>query len=268
MNKNELLSISTFAKFTGVPRSTLIYYDEEGIFSPIYRGDNGYRYYNYTQTITIKLIKILRIMNFPLPTIKEFAKSRNPEMILAAFNEADERICEKIDALNEMRKVVQVYADNITKGLAVKSGQISVQNMEARAITLGIPNDFSGEDTFYGAFARYCVDAHSHGDNLHYPVGGWWPDMETYLESPFRPARFFTTDPSGEMIQPAGQYLVGYAQSFYGENNDLPEQLRRYAKENKLTLTGPMLNIFIIDENSTINNDAFIMEASIMVGHS
>jgi DNA-binding transcriptional MerR regulator len=262
---NDLLPISTFSKFTGIPRSTLIFYDEEGVFSPAYRGDNGYRYYTYPQIITIKLVTILRSLDFPLPAIKELSKSRTPEMMIAALNEADDRIHQKMTALHEMKKIIHVYTGNIIKGITAKDGHISVQSMKAKTITLGIPNDFTGEDNFYGAFARYCQDANLRGDNLHYPVGGWWPDMEAYLKTPARPAHFFTTDPDGEVIRPAGQYLVGYSKGFYGEVNGLPEKMSRYAKENNLKLSGPMLNIFVIDETSTMENDSFLMEASIQV---
>lgn len=45
------LTIAQFAKLHNVNKRTLHYYDHIGLFSPAYKGENGYRYYDYSQSI-------------------------------------------------------------------------------------------------------------------------------------------------------------------------------------------------------------------------
>ncbi|WP_462351148.1 helix-turn-helix domain-containing protein [Fusobacterium varium] len=46
--------IGEISELLKIPRSTLRYYDREGIISPKFRKENNYRYYTRAQIITIK----------------------------------------------------------------------------------------------------------------------------------------------------------------------------------------------------------------------
>ncbi len=66
--ENEIikLTVSQFAKLHNVNKRTLHYYDEIGIFSPDYKGENGYRYYDYMQGVDFEYIKMLKELNMGL----------------------------------------------------------------------------------------------------------------------------------------------------------------------------------------------------------
>jgi len=72
------LTTSQFAKLHDVNRRTLHYYDNIGLFSPKYKGENGYRYYDYAQSIDFEFIRMLKeikimyrhgnlVISIPLP---------------------------------------------------------------------------------------------------------------------------------------------------------------------------------------------------------
>ena len=44
-----LYTTGAFAKYFGIKKDTLFYYDEIGLFSPAFIGENGYRYYTASQ---------------------------------------------------------------------------------------------------------------------------------------------------------------------------------------------------------------------------
>lgn len=55
-NKKYLYTTGQFAKLNGVNKRTLHYYDEIGLFSPEFKGENGYRYYTCFQTVDRKSV--------------------------------------------------------------------------------------------------------------------------------------------------------------------------------------------------------------------
>ena len=79
MNSNNYLSISEFAKLSGIKRKTLIYYDQIGLLTPEYTAENGYRYYDYSQIYTVNMINLFREIRMPLAEIKEHLQNSTPE---------------------------------------------------------------------------------------------------------------------------------------------------------------------------------------------
>ena len=90
------ISTGTFAKLCGVPKKTLLYYDEIGLFQPDHIAENGYRYYSYRQFEVLSVILALREIGMPLKEIKEYIDNRNPENMIRLFHEEDRKI--KTDA--------------------------------------------------------------------------------------------------------------------------------------------------------------------------
>jgi len=265
MNLKDFLTISEFAEWTGISRSALIYYDKVGLFCPAHRADNNYRFYTYLQTITVNLIDTLKGIGVPLETIGELMRNRTPEDLVELLLGKERDIIREIEHLLEAKKVISVFNDLIRKGLAADTEAISVVNVDDEAITLGPVNDYTGEETFYNAFQRYCQHFENKGGNLHYPIGGWWSCMGDFMKNPVRPTRFFSVDPGGREKRKAGRYLVGYNRGFYGMIGDLPERLVNYASENSLEFAGPMFNLFIHDEISVQNPDNYLMQASVQL---
>jgi len=265
MDLKDFLSISEFSEWTGIPRSALIYYDKEGLFRPAYRGENNYRYYTYLQTITVNLITTLRRIGVPLETISTLMRNRTPDDLLELLSSKERDITHEIQQLLDAGKVITVFNNHIRKGLTADHDKISVAHLESEAFILGPPNDYTGDETFYNAFQRYCQDLEKKGGNLHYPMGGWWACMDDFLKNPVRPPRFFSVDPYGCQQKKAGRYLVGYNRGFYGEIGDLPERLVAFARENGLEFGGPMFNIFLLDEISVIEPDKYLMQASVLL---
>ena len=265
MELKDFLTISEFSEWTGIPRSALIYYDKVGLFQPAYRGENNYRYYTYLQTITVNLINTLKNIGVSLETIGNLMRTRTPEDLLELLSSKERDIIREMEHLQEAKKVISVFNNHIRKGLTGESECVSVKYLEGEPFTLGPINDYTGEETFYNAFQRYCKNHEEKGGNLNYPIGGWWSCMEDFLKNPIRPTRFFSIDPDGSHYKEAGKYLLGYNRGFYGEIGNLPERMVIYAKENNLTYAGPMFNLFLLDEISVIDHKQYLMQASILV---
>lgn len=65
--KKNYFTTGEFAKICNVSKQTLFFYDNQGIFSPEFTGENGYRYYSYTQIEAFTVIVMLRDLGVVMP---------------------------------------------------------------------------------------------------------------------------------------------------------------------------------------------------------
>ncbi|WP_286312032.1 MerR family transcriptional regulator [Romboutsia ilealis] len=68
-----------FAKLHHINKRTLHYYDSVGIFSPKHKGENGYRYYTYSQSIDLENILALRELNMSIEEIQNYISKYSKE---------------------------------------------------------------------------------------------------------------------------------------------------------------------------------------------
>lgn len=78
-HKKYLYSSGEFAKFTGINKRTLHYYNEIGLFCPEVIGENGYHYYTCFQFAQLELILTLRKIGLSLDEIREYVTTPSDE---------------------------------------------------------------------------------------------------------------------------------------------------------------------------------------------
>jgi effector-binding domain-containing protein len=100
---------------------------------------------------------------------------------------------------------------------------------------------------------------------LSYPVGGLFDSLEGFLRDPDRPNHFFSYSPDGEQTRPAGDYLVAYHRGYYGQAQDFPLRIRAYIDENHIEVTGPVYNVFVLDEITMLDRNDYLLQFSVRV---
>jgi len=250
MNTNDLLSIKDFSKFTGIPQSTLRYYDEIGLFSPVLRGDNNYRYYSCPQITTVNLINTLAALDIPRKEIIELANSRTPKSILERFSKQEDLLNEQMRHIYESHSIIHTFRKLIEQGLSANEKEVSICTTDTLPFTMGPKNDFHANEQFYDSFVNHCHYVESIGVSLSYPVGGYYTNLDAYIAMPSQPTNFFSLNPVGKCSKPAGHYLVGYTRGYYGEMGDLPKRLLKYADKHKLSPKGSVYVVYLHDEIS------------------
>ena len=115
--ENEIikLTVSQFAKLHNVNKRTLHYYDEIGIFSPDYKGENGYRYYDYMQGVDFEYIKMLKELNMGLDEIKRYIDNPNEEDFKEIAEVKIKEIDQEIRTLNRRREVLEDKLNKLNK---------------------------------------------------------------------------------------------------------------------------------------------------------
>ena len=267
LNK-DLLTIKEFAEFVGITISSLRHYDNTGIFKPAKHGnksENKYRYYSPLQITTVKMIRVLTEIGVPLKTIKELAQNRTPEKILKVLKKHKDMTNEKLKFLQEAYSIINTFTELIYEAISATETELYVCEMSEKRLILGNRNDFGGTTEFYGEFIRFCKTQYEPKLNMSYPIGGYWGNMETFLDEPSRPEHFFSLDPKGYEHKPAGLYLIGYTHGYYGQTNDLPARMAAYAKKHGLIFNGAVYNIYLTDEMSVLDPEQYLLQVSASV---
>jgi len=262
---NDLLSIKDFSKLTGIKQSTLRYYDDLGLFTPAKRGENQYRYYSPHQIITINSINLLHELDMPIRIISDIQRKRTPERVLDVLSEKEQELEAELSKIERNYNVIRTLRRLIHIGLGVDDKAIEVRHMEELPIVIGPKNDFVDSYYFYDAFLKFCNESKQYRIDLRFPVGGLFTDFDTFSSHPGEPCNFFSVDPSGIDKKPAGKYLVAYSRGYYGETGDLVERAKKYIKDHKLKLVGPIYNIFLLDEISVKDQDQYLNQLSVRV---
>ena len=252
--ENEIikLTVSQFAKLHNVNKRTLHYYDEIGIFSPDYKGENGYRYYDYMQGVDFEYIKMLKELNMGLDEIKKYIDSPNEEDFKEIADVKIKEIDREIRILNRRREVLEDKLNKLNKCDEVrKKNSIKVIDCEEQKFFF-TPFKFEDDDLKQliahikdvWTVDEYCkgigsfvsVDKIKRGEFEEYD--GLFIEMLEDMES---------KNTKNTIIKPKGKYICAY---HMGDWDTLPNfygEIVKYAEENNLTLVGYSFEIGMND---------------------
>jgi len=227
--------------------------------------EQGTRFYSPMQVTLAHMIHVLSDIGVPLETIKWLETERSPEMMLRLIRKQQPVIAALKEFYDEVQSVMDTYVELMFDAISVTETEHAVLEMPGKQIILGAANDFSGTIGFVREFVSFCCAHHTPRLNMSYPIGGYWESMAAFLGNPTQPQRFFSLDPKGMQNKAAGFYLTGYNRGYYGVVNDLPKRMEAFAKENGLLFTGPVYNLFLLDELSIVDPNQYLLQVAASV---
>lgn len=107
MKNEEHFTTGEFAKLANVSKQTLIYYDKSGIFSPVYKDENNFRYYSLEQFEALDTLISLREIGVPLKEIKEYLSDKDIESLVEVLKNKNQEIKEQINKLKHISKKIE-----------------------------------------------------------------------------------------------------------------------------------------------------------------
>lgn len=105
--KHATYTVDKLAKLAGVSGRTLHYYDEIGLLKPSYIAENGYRYYQDKELLTLQQIMFFRELEFPLEEIKTILSSPKFDHF-QAYEDHKKVLQLKRDRLNQQIKTIDM----------------------------------------------------------------------------------------------------------------------------------------------------------------
>lgn len=243
------LTVSQFAKLHNVNKRTLHYYDEIGIFSPDYKGDNGYRYYDYMQGVDFEYIKMLKELNMGLDEIKKYIDNPNEEDFKEIAEVKIKEINQEIKLLNRRKEVLEDKLQKLSKCDEVRNkNYIKVVECEEEKFFY---TPFKFEDDDLKQLISHIKDVWTVDE---YCKGiGSFVSVEKIQRGKFEEydglfiEMLDDIDSDNMIIKPKGKYICAY---HMGDWDTLPKfygEIVKYAEENNLTLVGYSFEIGMND---------------------
>lgn len=257
-NSKNYFTTGEFAKICGVRKQTLFHYDEIDIFKPAIIGENGYRYYSYTQIETFSVLATLRQLHVPLKEIKAHMDHRSPKALIRLLEEKRAEVDQQIARLNWSKKFIDTKIALTKEGLQATPGMIVCEDLPDEYLLITGYHGSDGEREIAEAVSEHL----NLRQRLHIPscyaIGGIIP-RDSVTGEGYKYAAFYSVveaadlqaiDQSRTAFDKGGRYLCLYDDHGYSRVHENCQKLLAYAAENRLTLAGDFYEDVILDDLS------------------
>mgnify|MGYP002548721683 FL=1 len=240
MNKKSMmLTTSQFAKLHNVNRRTLHYYDDIGLFSPMEKGENGYRYYHISQSLGFEYIRMLKELGMSIEELADYCKNPSPERFMKLACEKEREIELEIERLKNTKKILSMKKEQLSACEGLSDCEIRVEETGEAKLSV-LPYEFD-EDSMTQMFL-YLKDKWS-VEQIRRGIGSIisLDKVETGDFSGYD--GFFTYAAAGSrgdsiITMPAGKYLCGYHKGSWDEAPLMYKKMLGYADEKGIRLSG------------------------------
>lgn len=90
-----MITVTQLARECGLSRTTILYYEREGLLAPAHRSENGYRWYGEKEIQRLKTISSYRSYGLPISSIRTLLAQKGKsqaEILKDHFNELEREI--------------------------------------------------------------------------------------------------------------------------------------------------------------------------------
>ena len=127
--QEKLYSTGEFAKYFGIKKDTLLYYDKIGLFSSMGIKGNGYRYYTTSQIDLFGTLLSLREMNVPIKEIQAYFQNPSPEKLSEMAKIQIEKIEREIKKLQEVKVLFHNIVNIMEEVEGAILGQLEIKQL-------------------------------------------------------------------------------------------------------------------------------------------
>jgi DNA-binding transcriptional MerR regulator len=117
MKDKEYFSTGEFAKLANVSKQTLIYYDKSGVFSPVYKDKNNFRYYSLSQFEALDTLISFKEIGVPLKEIKAYLSDKDIESLAELLKKKNEVIKNQINKLRHISNKIENKSLKLEKAI-------------------------------------------------------------------------------------------------------------------------------------------------------
>ena len=249
------LTTAQFAKLHEVNKRTLHYYDEIGLFRPLTKSDNGYRYYDISQSIDFEYIRMLKELNMSIEEIEIYRKNPTPADFLKIVNEKEQEVDKQIQKLKDIKTVMQSKKEQIFFCETLQEQEIRIEECKSERL-LVYPYDFSEGDIsqiFSHLKDIWGIEQIRMGMGSFISLDNVYKMNFDKYEGIYTIALNKKSVPNS-LIKPQGKYLCGYQKGKWDKLPTLYQKMLDYATKNNLQLTGYAYEVGMND--FVISNEA------------
>lgn len=263
--EGKLYTTGAFARYFGIKKDTLFYYDQIGLFSPAAVGKNGYRYYNASQIPPFGTLLSLREMNVPIEKIRAYFEAPSPEKLEEMAREQIGLLEEEIRRRKEIQKGFQEILEETEEGRAALKGQVMIQKLPAKRFIYSKADPRGQGIQIHKWWEAY--DDFIRERNLKGLVSiGSLIAKERLLRGQFdRVERLFIPGGARGTLREGGEYAVFYFQGAYEKIQDAYRALLEGIQRQGFEPDGDAYEEYLISELATEDETRFVTRLTVKV---
>ena len=143
-----MYTVGQVARFLGMTRDTLKFYEEKGLVKPHVDQANGYRKYNEIDIFNIMITNFYREIDLEIKHIQKIKNGESVEDIMLTLDEKEQEILDEIAYKQRLLKQIAKVKENCEK---VK------QYLDKHIIREMKPLEVKGELTHINAYKEYNI---------------------------------------------------------------------------------------------------------------
>ncbi len=138
LKRSELFTIGKVSKMFHLSPGILRHYEQKELISPEFSDpETGYRYYSIRQFEALNTIRYLRVLDVPLPKIKQFLGNRDLNVIEGTLREQMKSVNQKISQLYKIERKIRKRLEQLDDARNSRLDVIELKNIpETRLIKL------------------------------------------------------------------------------------------------------------------------------------
>lgn len=239
--KKYLYTTGQFARLNGINKRTLHYYDEIGLFSPEFKGENGYRYYTCFQTVQLELILMLRKVDLSIEEIIRYQQSPSGTSFSELITEKKKLIDKSIQELLNAKSFLEQKSQKLSLSLTAKEGEIELLTLPEQRILLSDPITGAYDDDDFavaGEFSLRLKSIYGLYDNFgsrilaEKIVTGNYHDYDCFFAYGREDIKIY------DAVRPEGTYLRVFCLGGWKNLENVYQNICTFAEENQMELVG------------------------------
>lgn len=233
------LTVAQFANLHHVNKRTLHYYDNIGLFSPRYKGENGYRYYDYAQSIDFAYIRMLKAIHMSVEEIKEMMHAFDEQKFLQTVARKQKEIDGEIKRLKQVKAILARKRDHLLFCRQINDMDVTVIHSK-REYLWAVPYPFeeqSAAEVFPYIQSIWPPEQYQAGVGSYIALEKIQAKRFDVYDGLYTPA--VGSKKQGHiLLKPEGDYVCGYLKGKWDRLPQLYEKMLDYARAHQLQLTG------------------------------
>ncbi|WP_432352910.1 MerR family transcriptional regulator [Sporosarcina sp. A2] len=237
-----LFTAGQFANLHNINKRTLHYYDDIKLFSPVQVGENGYRYYSYSQSPTLEMLLTLRELNMSIDEVSSFMANRSAESFHEILRSKTAEIDANIDRLRQLKKLLTSKERMLSLAEHSEVNQLELIDCKEELLILG-PSLSGVEDEEY--LDILMADSKTMRDSRFFnKTYGTMISSEKLIAHNFDEYECFFTKVDKKpkelhaFVKPSGRYIQAFCKGNWDRLPETYENILNFAKEQGVTLTG------------------------------
>ena len=270
LKKQGYFSTYEFAKLVGVTKHTLFHYDKVGVFSPVIKLENDYRYYAYTQIEYFGVISTLKELGMSLNEIKAYLDKRTPQDLILLLEEKEQEIALKVTHLNQMKNFISHKVELTKEALTFIDHPLFITTETEEVLLISQVTEPEANKGLGLAISHHLSNCKNHGLFSMNSIGNMIHLHHIKQQDYHNYQYFFTKVDKLEQhdnidVKRAGRYINMIHKEGFFSTHKAYEKILDFANMNHLKLDSFFYEDVLLDDLSVNGYENYIVKISIRI---